>query len=438
MAHPVPQTSTGNYPGGGQNSPPDAAALAAFDADAAAGEKLDPDNAYFPFMRAVGLFAAHRDAEGRAAVLRAGTKTAWREYYQDEVEGRWRITEAVTGGREGISRMAVAAALLFPHYQQLRAAARLTAALAVQDELGGRPQEGLALRLALARCGDLMRARSTTLIGGLVGIAISGVARSRPGGAPALPNSGNVPAEQRAQERLDAYSDYVTRLGHPEAAREARAQDEAGAQVRHLISANLVFGSQLADFARLGISLVAGWVLAANVLLLLLLGGLATGLGRLSPVRDRRAPPAVSAGAALGVLLGLGCLAAWQMHGADGVVGLLRSALPTSGDGQDSAPSDFFPLLLGVALGSACPLFLLLTCAIKARVKRLPFSVGLVEGFRTAAPPLACALALLFGGLALWTAQQEGTVNARLERSLRGEGQALAAQTGKTWPGVVR
>ncbi len=45
--------------------------LASFDADAAAGERLDPGNAYFPLMRAVGLFAGFRDAEGLAAFRRA-------------------------------------------------------------------------------------------------------------------------------------------------------------------------------------------------------------------------------------------------------------------------------------------------------------------------------------------------------------------------------
>ena len=432
-ANPVPQGSAGNYPGGSREEPPTAPQLAAFDADAAAGERLDPDNAYFPFMRAVGLFAAHRDDDGLAAVKRAGREHRWREYSEDEVEGRWRISEATFGGREGISRMATAAAVLFPHYQGLRAAARLVAVKAVSAEQDGRPQEGLALRLALARSGDLMRAQSTSLIGSLVGIAISAISRSRPGGVPAAGSRPtNVPAEQWAQEHLDAYCDYVTRLGHPEAAREARAQAEAAVQIRHLTSGDLIFGSRLPDLARLGIGLAAGWVLAANLLLLLLLSGLALGLSRLAPLRDRLAPPpAVSLGVALAILLVLGGLAAWQMHGAASRAAILTSTPP----GGNSLQA---PLLLGLVFGASFPCLLLLTSSIKAKVRRLPQVVGLVEGFRDTAPPLACALALLYCGLTLWTVHQENAVNLGLERSLHGEGQYLAELTGKPWPSPVR
>ena len=53
---PVPtQLADPKYP------PPTPAQIAAFDADAAAGERLDPNNAYFPLLRMFGLFAAHRD-----------------------------------------------------------------------------------------------------------------------------------------------------------------------------------------------------------------------------------------------------------------------------------------------------------------------------------------------------------------------------------------
>ena len=46
---------------------PSPADLASYDQTAATGERLDPDNAYFPFVRSAGLFAAHRDSDGLAA-----------------------------------------------------------------------------------------------------------------------------------------------------------------------------------------------------------------------------------------------------------------------------------------------------------------------------------------------------------------------------------
>jgi hypothetical protein len=489
--------------------PPTPAQLAAFDADAAAGERLDPDNAYFPFMRSVGLFAAHRDAEGLAAVRRAGTKTAWREYYEDEVEGRWRIQAGIYGGREAVASSAVAAGLLFPHYQVLRAAARLATVKAVEEEQAGRAEDGLALRRSLARCGDLMRAESNSYIGTLVGIAISAVSRSRPGGASPITAEPGAPTsldsnDRLARRRLDAYCGYVTRLGHPEAVREARAQAGAGEQARHLSFATFAFGSRLSSMTRLAIALFVSWVLAANLLLLLLLGWAAWGLGRLPRIRARRPLPAgasvgvwavlllsltglalfhdtrpedaggvvltvavfllvplafftigavlrpafrqpfgqaVLAGlvtlAALGVLAGL---AAWETHGADTLATIFSQTLSLSGsDGTPNVqPTAQAQLLLGIAFGTALPLLLAIILGIAARVRRVPASVGLMEGFRAWTPPLFCALAILYGGLTLWTVRQESAVNYGLERSLHGEGSYLADLTGKPWPGPVR
>lgn len=489
--------------------PPTPAQLAAFDADAAAGERLDPDNAYFPFMRAIGLFAAHRDAAGLAAVRRAGTKTAWREYYEDEVKGKWAIMDGVYGHREAVAGSAIAAGLLFPQYAPLRAVARLVTVQAVEAEQVGRAEDGLALRRALARCGDLMRAESKSYIGTLVGIAIAAISHSRPGGAAPIKAEPGTPTspesnDRLAQRRLDAYCEYVTRLGHPDAAQEARAQAAAGAQARHLSFDTFAFGSRLGDFARLETALVAGWVLAANLVLLLLVGGAAWGLGRLPRIRERRP---LSAGATVGVwavlllsltglfffhdtrpeeaggavltvavflfvplallsvyavlrpafrrpfeqaalagsvtLAVLGALtglAAWETHGADTLVATVSQTLSLDGsDGSPNVqPTTQAQLLLGVAFGTALPLLLAIILGIVARVKRVPASAGLVGGFRAWTPPLACALAVLYGGLTLWTARQESAVNYGLERSLHGEGQYLAELTGKPWPGPVR
>jgi len=352
-----------------RDAPPTPAQLAAFDADAAAGEKLDPDNAYFPLMRAVGLFAAHRDADGLAAVTRASTKTAWREYYADEVEGSWRILDGVDGRREAVTSMVAWERLLFPHYQSLRDVALLVTAKAVQREKAGRPEEGLALRRSLARCGDLMRAESDSYIGSLVGIAIITNSQLRPGGAaPIHPEPGTSSSpdinDRLAQNRLNAYCDYVARLGHPEAAREARAQAEAAEQVHHitLAIAKFGFGSSFQDVTRLTALLVISWALVADVVLLLLLGLAAVVLGRLLRTRARRPLPA---GAAVGIWVAL----------------LLGAALPLLF--KDTRPEEAGGLILTGAVFLFVPLALLSVYAVLRPAFRRPLGRAVLSGLVT-------------------------------------------------------
>jgi len=264
---------------GYHNAPTD---LASFDADAAAGERLDPDNAYFPLMRAVGLFAAFRDAEGLAAFRRASTEPSWREYCADEVEARWRLHEEAFGDPGALGRVAAAAGLLLPQYQQLRALARLILVKAVQQEQAGHRKEGLELREALRRCGDLIRVQSTYGIGALVAVAICEIATDRTGGMTPPKATPGLSPDQWGRRRLDAYCAYATRLGHPEFAARARAEEAAGQQVSALIEINnpMAEDQRIQPFLRLTRWWQVGVVVLSNILWLLLFGGLAAGLGR--------------------------------------------------------------------------------------------------------------------------------------------------------------
>ena len=481
------------------NLPPTPAHLAAFDADAAAGEKLDPDNAYFPFMRAFGLFAAHRDAEGLAAVQRASTKHVWREYFDDEVEGDWRIDDSVYGGRESVSAMAVSAALLFPHYQHLRAEARVVAYKAILDEKAGHAEAGLAKRQALGRCGALMGTQSTVIIGNLVGVAINAISRTRPGGSPPIKFKSQVSNEEQARIRLKLYTDYVTKIGHPEAAAQAQRDNQTWQQIHSLASkvTEGMFGVGITGIIRLTATLAAGWVLFPNILSMLLLGFAAYGLSRLPQIQECKP---LSAGATLGfwgaVIVGLliagaftdpdwgsfaveaallipltfagmlaltlrrlrrpigiavlsaavtvsvggvfGLLMSWQMHGGADTLGALQQTVSMSGDDHNAGTTVWnnpkLLTLLGAIIAMAIPLLTAIILSIVSRVKRVPVSVGLVNGFRAVMPPLVCGLMLVYGGLVLWTVQQEARANYGLERSLHGEGQYLAQLTGQEWP----
>lgn len=269
--------------------PPNPALLAAFDRDAAQGERLDPDNAFFPLMRAVGLFAARRDAEGLDAVRRAGTKPAWREYMEDEVNGGLRLADAAYGHGPAISRAAIAASVLYPQYSGLRGVARIAIAKAAQGEQHGQTEQGLAIRRAILHAGGLMRAQSSAYIGNLVGIAITAIATARPAGAP-LPGNGpgeRLSGDERARLRLQAFDDYARRIGHPEDARRARAEADAGQAVRaigHVGLDHAFFGTM--QIVRLAALWSAGLLSLANAFWLFVLGALAVRLARLPAMRD--------------------------------------------------------------------------------------------------------------------------------------------------------
>ena len=163
-------------------TPPTRQDLEAFERDAADGERLDPQNAFFPLIRAIGLTAAHRDSEAIAALKQAGEKPKLDDYIADEVRSRWRLSELVHGRQSALQRVVVSASTLFPHFAQMRALARFATYRAVEAEHAGRLAEGLAIRNALLRCSERLRAQSAATVGSLVGIAITQIALVRPGG----------------------------------------------------------------------------------------------------------------------------------------------------------------------------------------------------------------------------------------------------------------
>ena len=272
--------------------PPAPALLAVFDADAAQGERLDPNNAYFPLMRAVGLLAAHRDAEGLEAVQRASTKPVWNEYLSDETTGRLRLADAVQKHTLGISQAAIVASVLYQQYTPLRAVARVATVLAMHAEQAGDKARGMSIRRALMMDGDLMRVQSTTYIGSLVGMAISAIARLRPGGSEALKLPESLTWQQWAHARLTAFTQYARQAGFPDDAARAEAQYAAGEAVRAILTPaqnRSVFSPQ--KIYRLRDWWVGGLLTLTNVGWLLILGLAGVLLSRLPSVRDRQPLP---------------------------------------------------------------------------------------------------------------------------------------------------
>ena len=206
-------------------TPATPAQLTAFDREAAMEERLDPANAYFPLMRAIGLFAASRDAEAVEAVRRASQKTRWQEYLSEDVRSRWRLHQEAFGDPGAIPRAAIWAETLLPQYQGLRQVAIAATYQAMLAEQAGHPQDGLELREAVRRCGDLIRVQSPLLIGSLVGSALATISCQRPGGAPPVKNT--EPLENR-KAMAETYAAYARHLGREDIAEAVLAENAAG------------------------------------------------------------------------------------------------------------------------------------------------------------------------------------------------------------------
>jgi hypothetical protein len=471
--------------------------LAALEEDAAAGERLDPQNGFFPMMRAVILFAGRRDREALVAFRRAGEKREWQDYAVDEATSAWRLGD-VAGREDAIHHAAWTFGVLLPHYAEIRAASRVALYYAIQAEAAGRVEEGLTIRRALSSYGGAMRDRCRVVIGSLVGVALQKLAMTRPGGGPPAKRSPGMAVEVRQQANLEAYTAYLERIGHPEAAEEARADSQAWRQVRAVATQ-----ASHDDIYNGALRSVVGWwiadlLLLSNIAWMLALGGLAALLARLPLLRTGAPLPAsarwaiasaVLAGTTGGVLIASGMttpgalaaalalpvalcalarrgdslprflgIAAATLAGltaagflcyllSRGLMSLLDLATSLYGSEQPENPPAALSLTTWaqhggqtiILLGSALvPALAALTLGLASLVLRVPLVTGLVRAFRRAALPVTCLLVLLYGSFVLATTRPEARLNHALEQTIRNEGHYLADRAGLPWPGASR
>ncbi len=270
-----------------------AKALEEWERAAVQGEKIDPVNAFFPFLRAVGLFAQNRDNEAIAEIEKAATLPRFEDYVQDEATGGWQLAEAGQAGQHlsSVSRTAISAAILLPHYSLMRGASRLATVEAVRQEQAGNKEAGFAIRQALVRCGARMRVDSHFLIGSFVGEAIVATAQARPGGAPPLAKGGGNNGENRGDKYAllvrKNYEAYLNQIGHPEEVAWVEHEADARQEVKVITSKGLDKGpSSIINLISLMGLWFLGMALLGNAFWMLLLGAVATRLSKTRRIRS--------------------------------------------------------------------------------------------------------------------------------------------------------
>jgi hypothetical protein len=409
--------------GPGSGSDPDD--IAWMRRSAAAGERLDPDNAYFPAMAAIAAFAARMDDDAYAALRRAAARPAWREYIDVEAWGALHRAERLYGPQSSVESTARLGVILFPHYAQLRAMSRLVAAQALAAELSGDRETGLERRRLIWQLGATMRREAAPVIGGLVGMAITQSAALRPGGAPLPGDRGSAAGRDAAAQTLET---YLNRWGKPGEAAAWRTEQDAQATVRRLVAKDTAaYPLDGATMAQGGLRLVLGEVLLSGVLLFSVLGA----IGHLLPVLGRR----LGRGAVVATLgfygVGVGLLGwnAWgNLRDIQACVGVFSSLEDTP---AARVAGDATVLLANLAILAAVVPVLVpaLACAVAALRCR---PVGRI--LRAAALPMATVLTLVYGAHLIDRAHHDLQAQRALEPFLIHEGRARAAALGTAWP----
>jgi len=245
--------------------------LMSLETEAASGERISPNNAFFSFMRAAVLFTMGHDNEAVNTIESCQNKTEWNEYLIAEPAGSWKLADQTSHGPKSIRDLAITSAILYPHYARLRNAAISATYSAILLEEKGHTDEALRLRLAVMHLGGLMRStQAQSVLTALVGIAISNIAIDRPGGAPMIKTSDSNKQETVRVKRLTEFTEYLRRTSHVNAIVPVTEDLRKAQRAREIISKVYSGADYLSRFVKYGCWWLAGDVLLQNLIILCL------------------------------------------------------------------------------------------------------------------------------------------------------------------------
>ena len=430
---PAPKTGTV----AGKQKVSDAAAVKRFIDQCLVGERIDPDNAYFPLLRAMAYTELRQDKDAFNALHLAAGKKLWREYIPEEFIANRTVNRAMYGRSGLIPEMAISAAIVFPHYSSMRELSRVVAAEAIRLEMQGRVSEGMALRRDLFDVSERIRNESTTMIGSLVGGAMLDTSRMRPGGIMPVKtkqtrNDGPTAEEVKVARELNRkrFVDFATQ--HGEGAFAARAIESAklGDEIRETSQKGMdrgVYGMEL--ITRLVIGQGVGLILLSNLVWMLILGAITAAVVR-SPrfVAGNRLAPGPFVASVAGIALAMvvsgavtGMSVGYTVGALNGMTGEVGSVLPMAA--------------IAAGLVLALPTLLTVILSIWAALnKRASFTRTITGGFAAIALPAATVMALAWVGVVYYSAGLDAQGSAELVEMLQHEGQYIFRIMGKKWP----
>lgn len=415
----------------------DAAMVQRFIEQCLIGERVDPDNAYFPMLRAMAYTELNQDAKAFETLRLAASKKAWREYIPEEFVANRTVNRAMYGNAGLVPEMAISAAILFPHYSSLRELSRVVVAEAIKREIKGDFAGGLALRRDLFDVSEKVRNESTTFIGSLVGSAMMDLSRMRPGGMlqyKAKLSRKDGPTAEEAKEARDInrarFVEFATKHGDATFANRAVDSAKVGDIIRETTRNSMdrgIYGME--SITRLTIGQGVALILLSNMVWMLVIGAIASAVVR-SPrfVAGSRLTPGPFVAAVAGIALAMvisgaitGISVGYNVSAVSGMTGEAGSIVPIAA------------VAAGMVL--AIPTLVLILLSIWAAInKRASFTRTITGGFAAAALPIATVMVIAWVGIVYYCAGLDTRGSIELMEMLQHEGKYLFRIVGQKWP----
>ncbi|MFN3422850.1 MAG: hypothetical protein ACK40X_14145, partial [Armatimonadota bacterium] len=375
-----------------------------FERIAAKGEQLDPDNAFFPMMRAIGLFAAHRDDDALEALIRASKKKRWDDYRLEEREGTTQLWESAFGKPNGLTKTYIAEMDINPHLALIRGMVGVAVYKAVELERKGRLAEGLEIRSALIRCARLMREQQKSRLPRLVAPAIAHIATTHPKGE-------TLPEPKGGQERGELiqvrFINYLQQISQAEKAEWVKAELQANEQVRNELRQQVLrspFLDTLAFVWLIGLTFLS----TMAILLAVWFGAtIALGIEQLA-ARIRRTDVSDQQPMKFGpvLLFAIWLMVAvwlWKVSAIKYLWSIYEVTELLWGAEEIFIPPQIWQAFL-LTLVMAGTLTFMLIAGLFGRLKGLPISRAVVQGVRLWTPPVVAMVFLLYAAIVIVTA----------------------------------
>lgn len=386
--------------------------FADFDAWAVAGERLDPHNAFFPAMRAVGFSQQHRREDALTAMERAATKDRWSEYDRELAAAVFNLPREAYGRTDPfvspgvVSMMPDSSTLRNALFETTRDASRTAVA-------AGHIEEGLRIRRSAWKLARLWRLHSGTAIDAMSSTVVTSAALDGLGGTVKRDTRLTDEAQRAANRRVILA--YLERTGHTADADYLRRDMADRDEMYGIIKA----GSAKSNSVGVMVQAMATWIAAVALLgvafWMALFGVAASWVSGAKERRNKRV---------LASFVVLMALAVWQAYGSQGFGG--------------PSPLRLAPLaltLLGLALFVfTVPFTLAVVLSITALVRRKPFRKSVSAWLRASLIPTACVAALLFVAVSFWGVKPQRAFREYVEGQVTHEGRYFAHLIGKTWP----